>query len=133
MRGGGWVKQKKSSVRVGRQQKRRCFLQGEGLLTFLRVNEPGYGYGGGKSNKIDVEVIFRLDTFRSKAFGFQLRDDAYGPAREAMLSLLRVAITERLRVRVDFDEFVQPPNENCIAKIVALVPGQSSRPSRAAP
>ena len=103
------------------------------MLTFLRVNEPGYDYGGGKSNKIDVEVIFRLDTFRSKAFGFQLRDDAYGPAREAMLSLLRVAITGRLRVRVDFDAFVQPPNENCIAKIGALVPGQSSRPSRAAP
>lgn len=62
--------------------------QSEGLVTFLRVNEPGYGYGGGKSNKIDEDVIFKLDKVPNKSFGFQLRDDRFGPVREGMLSLL---------------------------------------------
>ena len=48
-----------------------------------------------------------------------------------MLSLLRLAIAEKLMVKADYDEFVQPPNQNCIAKIVALVRSQSAPPTRA--
>ena len=46
-----------------------------------RLHQLGTGFGGGRSNAIDAEVVFRLDSYRTQAFGFQLRDDDDLPVR----------------------------------------------------
>jgi hypothetical protein len=106
----------------------KVLRQAEGVVVFLRVHEPGGGYGGGESNFINADVVFKLEPLPDKAFGFQLRNDAFLPVREGMLSLLREAIAHDLRVRVDYDELVQAPNQNSFATRIALV-----RPSRTLP
>jgi hypothetical protein len=47
-----------------------------------------------------------------------------------MLSLLRTGIASNWRVRTDYDEFVQEPNQNSFAVRVALVRPQPSRPPK---
>jgi hypothetical protein len=95
-------------------------LIAEGLVAFLRVHELKTGFGGGQSNFIPAEAIFRLETRPDKAFGFELRDDKFLPARQGMLSLLREAMVHDLRVIVDYLEPVTPPNQNCYAIRIAL-------------
>jgi len=91
-------------------------------VLLLRVAEPSHnGWGGGETNKIRAEVVFKLDSLPVKSFGFPLTDDASGPARQGMLDLLREAFVNDLRVRVEYDELVQPPNQNSMAFRVWLV------------
>jgi len=90
-------------------------------VTFLRIQDIGKGFGGGDSNFIDADVIFKLDTSPSKTFGFQLRNDNNFPVRDGMLSLLREAVKDRgLSAVTEYFELVNPPNQNSIAFHVAI-------------
>ena len=95
-------------------------LQVTGYVTFLRVNEPGSGFGGGATNWFDADVIFKLDSRPDKGFGFQLRDDAFQPVRRGMLALLRDAVIHRLLVTTDYLELTTLPNNNSFVIRVAL-------------
>jgi hypothetical protein len=100
-----------------------------GTVTFLRVQDTGKGFGGGDSNFIDADVIFKLDTSPLKTFGFQLRNDENFPVRDGMLSLLREAVKDRgLSVITDYFELVNPPNQNSIAFQVAVFRGLRADP-----
>jgi hypothetical protein len=101
----------------------------EGLVTFLRVHELRTGFGGGQTNFLDAEAVFRLDSRPDKAFGFQLRDDKFLPARRGMLDLLRDAVVNDLLIRVDFLQRVELPNQNSVAiRIAVLKPPPITRP-----
>src|SRR5690606_35302282 len=118
---------------------RECLTQtrlvtAEGYVDFLRVSEVGDVYGGGDpdrggTNPIGANVVFRLRDTKffdfsiapKRAFGFELKDDSNRPAREGMLALLREAIAQNLKVKVDADELINPPNDNLIAVRIALV------------
>lgn len=78
-----------------------ALLQSSGRLSFLRVHETRTRYGP-PTDQIDVEVIFGLEG-KTGAFGFQLRDDAFGPARRAMLDLLRDAFSNGWVVHTDYE------------------------------
>lgn len=68
-------------------------LVARGRLTLLRVHEVGSGFGP-PVDRIDGEVVVKLDTEPGRAFGFQLRRDANLPARQRMLALLRDAFAQ---------------------------------------
>lgn len=110
-------------------------LQTSGFVTFIRVHEPGSGFGGGNkpdsTNFIGADVIFKLDSRPDKAFGFYLRDDEFQPVRRGMLALLRDAMAHDLRVTTDYDELVTPPNQNSFARRVTLT--RSRGPTRVPP
>jgi hypothetical protein len=103
-------------------------LEATGYVTFLRVNEPGGGYGGGSTNWFDADVIFKLHTRPDKAFGFRLRDDSTEPIRRGMLTLLDSAIVNKLQVITDYIELGTTPNNNCFVIRVALT--QTPPPSQ---
>lgn len=73
----------------------------EGKVSELRAHERGTLFGPA-TDRIDVEVAFRLDSDPDKAFGFQLRDDAREPAHRSILDVLRNAFKSDGRVRVDY-------------------------------
>ena len=75
--------------------------QTKGRLTMLRVHDVGTKYGP-HWDQIDAEVVFRLDSQPSKAFGFQLRDDADGAAHKDMLDLVRTAFKRNTQVTIDY-------------------------------
>ncbi len=105
------------------------FIYSTGHVLMLRVAEPGYNtWGGGETNQIAAEVVFKLDSLPIKSFGFPLSDDASGPSRRGMLDLLRDAFVHDLRVRVEYDELVQAPNQNSMAFRVWLVRELPQRP-----
>jgi hypothetical protein len=95
-------------------------LETRGHVIFLLVNEQGSGYGGGSTNWIDADVVFKLDSRPDKGFGFQLRDDPALPVRQGMLDLLQNAIANNLQVITDYVEPVATPNNNCFVIRVAL-------------
>lgn len=72
-----------------------------GLITLLRVHDPGTGYGP-PDDFTDAEVIVWLDSQPEKAFALRLRDDAHRPAAEGMLDLLRDAFNAGRPVQLDF-------------------------------
>lgn len=74
-----------------------------GKINFLRVNDGG-GYGGGKTNNLDADVIMRLDTQPGRAFGFKLRDGDNLPVRQAMLGLLRDAFGLDATITIDYNQ-----------------------------
>ncbi|HKZ03924.1 MAG TPA: hypothetical protein VJU81_00515, partial [Methylomirabilota bacterium] len=77
-------------------------LQVIGRLSLLRVHELGTKYGP-PSDQIDVEVVVQFHGSPNRAFGFRLRDDARGPAREGMLGLLRDGFNHGWIVGIDYD------------------------------
>jgi len=95
-------------------------LQLTGYVTFLRVNEPGSGFGGGSTNWFDADVIFKLDSRPDKGFGFQLRNDDFQPVRQGMLALLQDAVLHHLQVTTDYLELATLPNNNSFVIRVAL-------------
>ncbi len=68
----------------------------------LRVNNVGTGYGAGDET-LDVEVVLTLDTAPTRAFGFQLRQDANALVRKGMLEALQEAYEFNDRVTVEFE------------------------------
>ena len=97
------------------------------------MHEQGSGYGGGGTNFIDADVVFKLDSRPDKAFGFYLRNDDNQPIRQGMLDLVRDAMTHGLKVTTDFTELVMPPNQNSFVLRVSLTklpePGRHCRSS----
>ncbi|MGW7081727.1 WD40/YVTN/BNR-like repeat-containing protein [Streptomyces sp. NPDC054866] len=73
----------------------------EGRVTELRAHERGSMFGP-PTDRIDAEVVFRLDADPRKAFGFQLRQDAKEPAHRSMLDVLRDAFRGGGGIRVDY-------------------------------
>lgn len=100
-------------------------LNAEGLVTLLRVHDKETNYGGGRSNTITADVIFKLDSRPDKAFGFELRDDDNLPTRQGMLALLQDAFVHDLRVSTDYLEPATTPNQNCFVMRVWLTKSRS--------
>jgi len=74
----------------------------KGKLTLLRVHALGSGFGP-PQDKIDVEVVIRLDSKPGESFGFQLRDNNDDTAvRRAMFDLLRDAFKNNWTVYIDY-------------------------------
>lgn len=92
-------------------------LQVSGQLSLLRVHERGSRYGP-PTDQIDVEVVVQFRNRPNEAFGFQLRDDAEGPAREGMLGLLRDGFNHGWTVTIDYE--ISPGHHNGVAVRVWL-------------
>ena len=88
-----------------------------GRVTFLRVHDVGTKFGP-PTDQIDVEVVVKLDSHPDEAYGFQLRNDAQGPARAGMLDLLRDAFRGGTSVILDVN--VVPGHKNSTILRVAL-------------
>jgi hypothetical protein len=93
-------------------------LEKTGKIVFLRAHDLGTGYGP-PDDQLDVEAVFILDALGEGAYGFQLRNDQYLPARQAMFSLLREAFTNNFTVIADY--LIEPGKINGTAIRVALV------------
>ena len=100
------------------QSARADLIESKGHITFLRVHDLGTGYGP-PSDYIDVEVVIQLDSLPGKAFGFQLRNDNFLPARQGMLDLLRDAFSNNFPVLIDYN--ITPPKNNGVIIRVAVV------------
>lgn len=96
-------------------------LEKTGKIVFLRAHDLGTGYGP-PNDQLDVEAVFILNTLSDGAQGFQLRNDANFPARQAMFSLLRDAFVNNLPVTTDF--LIDTGKKNGIAIRVALTRSQ---------
>jgi hypothetical protein len=72
----------------------------EGIPIFVRVHDAG-GFGP-PTDRIDGEVVVRLDTAPRKAFGFQLRANVDEKDHAGMLALLRSAFARGRRVRIEY-------------------------------
>ncbi len=95
-----------------------ALLQSTGKLTFLRAHDVGSAFGP-PSDRIDVEVVMKLNTVPERAMGFQLRNDGNRPARQGMLDLLRDAFNHNWTVSVDYN--LDTGKNNGVATRVALV------------
>jgi len=95
-----------------------ALLESSGKLTFLRVHDVGTGWGP-PNDFIDVEVVCKLDTKPTNAFGFQLRNDSNRPARAGMLDLLRDAFDHNGTVALDYN--IDAGKNNGIIIRVALI------------
>jgi hypothetical protein len=112
-------------------------LEKTGKIVFLRAHDLGTAYGP-PTDQLDVEAVFILNALGDGAYGFQLRNDDYLPARQAMFSLLRDAFVNDLTVITDYQ--IDPGKINGIAIRVALIrslipskaPVRSGQPARAA-
>ena len=83
-------------------QARAVVLEANGRITLLRVHDVGTGFGP-PNDFLDTEVVMRLDTQPGTAFGFQLRNDANFPERQAMFDLLRDAFDNNRPVTLDYN------------------------------
>ncbi|HEU5249238.1 MAG TPA: hypothetical protein VFW15_04560 [Thermoanaerobaculia bacterium] len=81
------------------------------------MHERGSRYGP-PTDQIDVEVVVQFRNRPNEAFGFQLRDDAEGPAREGMLGLLRDGFNHGWTVTIDYE--ISPGHHNGVAVRVWL-------------
>jgi hypothetical protein len=105
-------------------------LEKTGQIVFLRAHDLGTGYGP-SNDFLDVEAVFILNAIGDGAYGFQLRNDQYLPARQAMFSLLRDAFVNNLPVIADYE--IDTGKQNGIAIRVALIRSQTSIPVAASP
>ena len=96
-------------------------LEKTGKIVFLRAHDPGTGFGP-PNDALDVEAVFILNTITDGAMGFQLRNDANLPARQAMFGLLRDAFVNNLPVTADF--LIDPGKKNGTAIRIALTRSQ---------
>jgi len=73
------------------------------------VHDRGTAFGP-PTDRIDVEVVIQFVGRPADGFGFQLRDDSNGPARQGMLDLLRDAFNYGWRAWIDYD--IEPGKKN---------------------
>src|SRR5215211_2330127 len=102
-------------------------LNTSGRISLLRVHDRGTAYGP-PTDRIDVEVVMQFVGRPADAFGFQLRDDANGPARQGMLDLLRDAFNHGWIAHIDFETPAGKHNGTIIRTWVTKPPG--SRPGQ---
>jgi photosystem II stability/assembly factor-like uncharacterized protein len=76
-------------------------LAAQGKITMLRIHDVGTGYGP-PADRLDGEVVVRLDTTGDMALGFQLRKDSNEQERRGLLKLLRDAFAEGTAVRIEY-------------------------------
>jgi hypothetical protein len=93
-------------------------LEKTGKIVFLRAHDLGTAYGP-PNDQLDVEAVFILNSLNGGAYGFQLRNDQYLPARQAMFSLLREAFANNFTVIADY--LIEPGRINGTAIRVALI------------
>jgi hypothetical protein len=98
-------------------------LEKTGNIVFLRAHDLGTGFGP-PTDFLDVEAVFILNAINDGAYGFQLRNDQFLPARQAMFSLLRDAYVHNLPVTADFE--IDTGKQNGIAIRVALIRSQGT-------
>ena len=84
-------------------------INASGQLTLLRVHDVGTQYGPPK-DRIDVEVVIRLNTRPGQAFGFKLRNDTNALVHQGMLDLLRDAYVNNWTVNIDY--LIDPGKKN---------------------
>jgi len=101
-------------------------LEKSGKIVFLRAHDLGTRFGP-PNDQLDVEAVFILNALSDGALGFQLRNDANLPARQAMFSLLRDAFVNNLTVIADF--LIDPPKKNGVAIRVALTRPLQTHPT----
>lgn len=101
--------------------------QVSGRLKLLRVHDKGTKFGP-PSDQLDVEVIVQFFERPNEAFGFQLRDDSQGPAREGMLGLLRDGFNHGWTVTIDFDRVAGHQNNKAF-RVVLTRPSGVIEPS----
>jgi hypothetical protein len=94
-----------------------ALLASTGKLTFLRVHDVGTAFGP-PDDRIDVEVVAKLNSEPDRAMGFQLRNDGNRPARQGMLDLLRDAFNNDWNVTIDYN--LDAGDKNGVAIRVAL-------------
>ncbi|HEY4009536.1 MAG TPA: hypothetical protein VGM11_05255 [Acidobacteriaceae bacterium] len=98
-------------------------LEKTGNIVFLRAHDLGTGYGP-PNDQLDVEAVFILNAMGDGAYGFQMRNDEYLPARQAMFSLLRDAFVHNLPVIADYE--IDTGKQNGTAIRVALMRSQTT-------
>jgi hypothetical protein len=98
-------------------------LEKTGNIVFLRAHDLGTGFGP-PTDFLDVEAVFILNAINDGAYGFQLRNDQFLPARQAMFSLLRDAFVHNLPVTADYE--IDTGKQNGIAIRIALVRSQAN-------
>ena len=76
-------------------------VSARGKLTFLRVNDPGTGFGPA-TDFLNAEAIVQLDSQPGRGFGFTLRKDSDETAHRSMLDILRSAFSQNRTVRLDY-------------------------------
>jgi hypothetical protein len=79
-----------------------ALINTSGKITLLRVHDVGTGFGPA-NDKIDVEVVFQLNTNPDRFIGFQLRNDANQIAHQGMLDLLRDGLNFGWVVNTDYE------------------------------
>jgi hypothetical protein len=80
-------------------------IQGiEGKIIFLRAHRYGSGYGPSK-DRMDTEVVVKLNTDPNRTYSFQLRQNDELPAHQAMFQLLRDAFRGDWNVILEYDRW----------------------------
>jgi hypothetical protein len=82
-----------------------------GKITFLRVNDVETGYGPA-SDKLDAEVIIKLDSAPDRAFGLTLRNDESFASHQKMFEIMQDAFDNDRVISIDF--LSTPPQKNGI-------------------
>jgi hypothetical protein len=100
-------------------------LNTSGRIGLLRVHDRGTAYGPA-TDRIDVEVVMQFAGRPADAFGFQLRDDANGPARQGMLDLLRDAFNHGWIANIDYEVPAGRHNGTIIRTWLTKPPGSTA-------
>jgi len=88
-----------------------------GKVTLLRVNPVGGAFGP-PADRIDAEVIIKLNTKPDNAYGFQLRKDNNELTHEAMFEMLQYAYANNLEIKIEYTRL--PNRKNFILFRVIL-------------
>lgn len=73
-----------------------------GKIAMLRVHRRGSGFGP-PADRIEGELVVKLEPFATEAYGVTLRDDADGPTHRAMFDLLRGAFEAGREVTLEVE------------------------------
>ncbi|AFL82114.1 hypothetical protein Aeqsu_2661 [Aequorivita sublithincola DSM 14238] len=80
-----------------------------GKVILLRLSDVGDKYGP-SGDKIDAEVIMKIDSKPDNAFGFQLRKDSNELTHTAMFEMLQYAYANNVNVRIEYTRLAGKKN-----------------------